>query len=86
MIPNLASSDLSKAAVICEIASLDKVPEAEAIVLSCTDMRSVEVVDRIEAVLDKPVLTSNQAMMFALMHALGLPRHGNVPGTLFDYL
>jgi len=49
-------------------------------------MRSVEVVDRIEAVLDKPVLTSNQAMMFALMHALGLPRHGNVPGTLFDYL
>ena len=61
-------------------------PEAEAIVLSCTDMRSVEVVDRIEAVLDKPVLTSNQAMMFALMHALGLPRHGNVPGTLFDYL
>ncbi|NOD64628.1 MULTISPECIES: Asp/Glu racemase [unclassified Ruegeria] len=61
-------------------------PEAEAIVLSCTDMRAVEAVDRIEATLGKPVVTSNQAMMFALMRALGLPRQGNVPGRLFDLL
>ncbi len=61
-------------------------PEAEAIVLSCTDMRAVEAVDRIEAALDKPVVTSNQAMMFAVMRALGLPRQGNVPGRLFDLL
>ncbi|WP_052261597.1 maleate cis-trans isomerase family protein [Leisingera sp. ANG-M1] len=61
-------------------------PEAQAIVLSCTDMRSVEAVDRIEAALGKPVVTSNQAMMFAVMRALGLPRQGNVPGRLFDLL
>jgi len=61
-------------------------PQAEAIVLSCTDMRSVEAVTRIEAVLNKPVVTSNQAMMFALMRALGLPRHAGVPGRLFDLL
>ncbi|MEX0305195.1 MAG: Asp/Glu racemase [Leisingera sp.] len=61
-------------------------PKAQAIVLSCTDMRSVEAVDRIEAALGKPVVTSNQAMMFAVMRALGLPRQGNLPGRLFDLL
>ncbi|MCB4458043.1 maleate cis-trans isomerase family protein [Leisingera sp. McT4-56] len=61
-------------------------PEAEAIVLSCTDMRAVEAVERIEAHLGKPVVTSNQAMMFCLMRALNLPRHGSLPGRLFDLL
>ncbi|NVK14165.1 MAG: Asp/Glu racemase [Rhodobacteraceae bacterium] len=61
-------------------------PEAQAIVLSCTDMRAVEAVERIEAHLGKPVVTSNQAMMFCLMRALGLPRHGGLPGRLFDRL
>ena len=37
-------------------------PEAEAVVLSCTDMRSVEIIARLEAKLGKPVITSNQAI------------------------
>lgn len=61
-------------------------PEAQAIVLSCTDMRAVEAVERIETHLDKPVVTSNQAMMFCLMRALHLPRHDRLPGRLFDLL
>lgn len=61
-------------------------PAAEAIVLSCTDMRSVEAIERIEAALNKAVVSSNQAMMFALMRALELPRHGALPGRLFDHL
>ncbi|WP_264214225.1 maleate cis-trans isomerase family protein [Leisingera thetidis] len=61
-------------------------PEAEAIVLSCTDMRAVEAVERIEAHLGKPVVTSNQAMMFCLMQALALPRHDRLPGRLFSRL
>lgn len=60
--------------------------QAQAIVLSCTDMRSVETVERIEATLDKPVVTSNQAMMFCLMRSLSLPRHAAVPGRLFNQL
>lgn len=39
-------------------------PKAEAIVLSCTDMRSVEIIDRLEAAVGKPVISSNQAMVF----------------------
>ncbi|WP_254446510.1 Asp/Glu racemase [Ruegeria sp. HKCCD8929] len=61
-------------------------PQAQAIVLSCTDMRSVEAIDRIEATLGKPVITSNQAMMFCLMRALDLPHHDGLPGHLFDRL
>lgn len=59
---------------------------AEAIVLSCTDMRSVEAVDRIEAATGKPVVTSNQAMIFCLCQALGLPRPRGAPGRLFERL
>ena len=61
-------------------------PKAQAIVLSCTDMRSVEAIVRIEAALGKPVVTSNQAMMFALVQSLDLPRHDALPGKLFDCL
>ena len=46
--------------------------EAEAIVLSCTDMRAAEAVPAIEASQDKPVVTSNQAMMHAALKRLGL--------------
>jgi maleate isomerase/arylmalonate decarboxylase len=44
--------------------------EAEAIVLSCTDLRGVEVIDRLEAALGKPVVSSNQAMLFAALQDL----------------
>lgn len=60
--------------------------EAQAIVLSCTDMRAVEAIDRIEKELRKPVITSNQALMFCLMKTLNIPRHDGLPGRLFDYL
>ncbi len=42
-------------------------PHAEAIVMSCTDLRAVEAIERIETALNKPVITSNQAMVAALL-------------------
>lgn len=47
-------------------------PEAQAVVLSCTDMRSIETLDRLEARLGKPVISSNQAMAFQAMRAAGM--------------
>ncbi|MEM7058236.1 MAG: Asp/Glu racemase [Pseudomonadota bacterium] len=46
--------------------------KAEAIVLSCTDMRSVETIARLEQSLGKPVITSNQSMMFQAMQLAGI--------------
>lgn len=43
---------------------------AEAIVLSCTDMRAVEVLDALQQRLGKPALASNQALMEAAVRHL----------------
>ncbi len=61
-------------------------PEVQAIVLSCTDMRAVEVIDAVERATGKPVVTSNQALIFALCRALQLPRPAYAPGQLFSVL
>ncbi len=55
-------------------------PRAQAIVMSCTDMRAVEVIEELEAETGIPVVTSNQAMMFAAIARLGLD--AGVPGRL----
>ena len=47
-------------------------PEAQAIVLSCTDMRSVETITKLEETLGKPVITSNQAMAFQAFQLAGI--------------
>ena len=60
---------------------------AEALVLSCTDMRSVEAIEQLEEKLGKPVVTSNQALMFAAAKELGLTAAEVVPlGQLFTHL
>lgn len=48
-------------------------PEAQAVVLSCTDMRSLETLEALEERLGKPVICSNQAMMYQAMHLLDVP-------------
>ncbi len=57
---------------------------AEAILLSCTDMRSVEVIERLERQTGKPVVSSNQAMIYEAMKALGMQTAGHGFGRLFD--
>ncbi len=44
--------------------------DAQALVLSCTDMRSTEVLARLESTLGKPVICSNQAMMFEALQLM----------------
>ncbi|MGI9319085.1 MAG: maleate cis-trans isomerase family protein [bacterium] len=54
--------------------------KAEAVVLSCTDMRTIEVIEELESVLKKPVVTSNQALMHVASKKLGVP--SRVPGKI----
>lgn len=46
-------------------------PSADAVFVSCTDLRALEVVDALERALGKPVLTSNQVTLWALLRAAG---------------
>lgn len=55
-------------------------PDAQAMVISCTDFRALEAVQAIESALQKPVITSNQALMFACLKRLGLPTESQVEG------
>jgi len=58
--------------------------DAQAIVISCTDYRALEAVPAIEKALGKPVITSNQALMFACLTRLNLPyRDMAAGGRLF---
>tara|TARA_Y100000590_G_scaffold463851_1_gene631679 strand:+ start:329 stop:1051 length:723 start_codon:yes stop_codon:yes gene_type:complete len=58
----------------------------EAIVISCTDLKAVEVINTIETNLGKPVITSNQAMIFALLRAFNLKPNDSFPGQLFKVI
>ena len=58
--------------------------DAEVVVLSCTDMRSVEIIDRLEGELGKPVITSNQAMVFDALQKLKIPEPFSGFGKLLE--
>jgi maleate isomerase len=53
-------------------------PEAEGIFLSCTDLKTMTVIQRIEEELGKPVVTSNAASLWRSLKAL--KRTGSVSG------
>lgn len=58
---------------------------ADALVLSCTEMRSVEAIEALERDIGKPVITSNQALVFACLKRLGVESSGvQSGGRLFQ--
>ena len=58
--------------------------EAEAIFLSCGGIRSLEVVEEIENILKKPVITSNQAQMWSCLRRAGIKDKISGFGQIFD--
>lgn len=61
-------------------------PEAEAYFLSCTAVRTAEVIEPLERDLGRPVLTSNQAMLWHCLETLGVRAEVKGYGRLFDTL
>ena len=62
--------------------SLDR-PDAEAIFISCGALRSIEIIDMLEERTGKPVVTSNQAMMWDCLRLAGVNDRMNGYGRLF---
>ena len=58
-------------------------PEADAVFISCTDFRAVEAIARIEKDLGKPVISSNQATMWKMLHLCGILQRVEGFGKLF---
>jgi len=64
-------------------AAMDK--EADALFISCTALRAVACIERIEARIGKPVVTSNQAMIWRCLHQIGYTKTTTGYGSLFNY-
>ncbi len=75
---------ISDASMIDAACALDG-PEVEGFFLSCTAMRGVDVIERIEARLGKPVVTSNQALCWALQRMAGIGGGPGGFGRLFGH-
>lgn len=58
---------------VVELARETDSADAEALFISCTDLRALEAIDHLEAMLGKPVLTSNSVTLWAVLRALGRP-------------
>ena len=58
--------------------------EVDAIFLSCTNLRALDVVDQMEAELNLPVLCSNQVLAWHMAQLSGNPRAMQGPGRLFQ--
>ena len=48
------------------------VPDADAVLIVCTDLPTISIINKLEDALGKPVITSNQASFWATMRAVGL--------------
>jgi len=62
---------VSPAAIARLAASVDR-PEADAVFISCGALRSIDVVEALEHELAKPVICSNQAMMWDMLRLAGI--------------
>ena len=58
---------------VYELAKSVDVSEADGLFISCTDFRAIEVIDLLETELRKPVLSSNQVTLWALLKILNRP-------------
>jgi maleate isomerase len=56
---------------------------ADAYFVSCTAIKSAEVIDRLETALERPVVTSNQAMLWHALRVSGVDDRTTGFGTLF---
>ena len=63
-------------------AGLDR-PDADAVFISCGALRTLEVVDRVERQLGKPVIVSNQAMIWDTLRLAGIGDRLDGHGSLF---
>ena len=67
----------------CEIAWENRRTEADGYLLSCTNTTMIEAIEATERRLGKPVITSNQATLWACMKRLGMTQPIPSLGQLF---
>jgi arylmalonate decarboxylase len=77
-----AHSEVTPARVAALAQEVDR-PETEAIFISCSNLRTLESIEPVEAATGKPVVASNQSLMWGMLRALGDKRAIAGAGRLF---
>src|SRR5258708_20952458 len=60
-------------------------PDAEVYFVSCANISVFSVIEELERHLDRPVVTSNQAVVWDCVWQLGWPDRGHCLGRLFEF-
>lgn len=80
---NIARIDTQ--AVLRLVSAVDR-PDADAILISCTDLATLSIIDTLESAYGKPVISSNSATLWASLRAAGIDDSIAPGGTLLrDY-
>lgn len=66
-----------------QVVELDD-PAADGVIVSCTNYRAMDAIEPLERDLDKPVVTSNQAMLWDALRTVGVQHSSDGLGQLFD--
>ena len=67
-----------------DLARKHQCEEADAYFISCTAVRSAEVIEEIEALVGRPVITSNQAMVWYALRKNAIANNQPGFGSLFS--
>jgi len=78
-----AIAEVSSAEVLALVASAPPPPDADVLFLSCTNLATLDVIERLERAYDLPVVSSNTATLWAVMRRAGLAAGPAAPGRLF---
>lgn len=66
------------------ICTVGRDPAVEAVFASCTNLRTLSIIEACEERLGKPVISSNLALAWHMMTLAGLPTSDKAPGRLFN--
>lgn len=74
---------MTEASILDAIIKLGQLTPCDAVFVSCTNLRVVNVIDQAEAILGVPVLSSNQAMAWHMLQLAGIDNADAGVGSLF---
>lgn len=76
---------ISGASILDAAIEVGRSADCDAVFLSCTNLRALDVIDEIEDALGRPALSSNQVLAWHLGRLAGFSAQGARVGRVFDY-
>ena len=73
---------MDPASVVAPAVELAGQGDVQGVILSCTNLRTITVIEQIETACGLPVLSSNQALAWHMRELAGVRKAGAVPGQL----